>query len=148
MNMWNCNNLQCCINRSNNKQTIMDTLDSLGRAVTDILSDLGSPKFSNREMQNAVQFLSDFDSYFLARNVPESSSLHWSKKVVVKHNFVYYTSSVQLCDNKQYLLPIYWADTCGQTNGRTDRRKLMDAFRDLCERAEKSQVMRTVDCPD
>ena len=55
----------------------MDTLDSLGRAVTDILSDLGSPKFSDREVQNAVQFLSDLDSHFLARNVPEPErSLH------------------------------------------------------------------------
>jgi hypothetical protein len=54
----------------------MDTLDSEDRAVTDILGDLSLPKFSDREVQNAVQFLSDLDSYFLVRNVPVSSSLH------------------------------------------------------------------------
>jgi len=54
----------------------MDTLDSEDCAVTDILSDLSLPKFKDREIQNAVQFLSDLDSYFLVRNEPESSRLH------------------------------------------------------------------------
>ena len=54
----------------------MDTLDSEDRAVTDILSDLSLPKFGDQEIKNAVQFLSDLDSYFLVRNVPVSSRLH------------------------------------------------------------------------
>ena len=71
-------------------------------AVTDILSDLGLPKFSDRKIQNTVQFLSD--SYFLVRSVADSNSLHRSKKAVAKHKVIYeyYTFSVQLCDNIQY----------------------------------------------
>ena len=43
-----CKHLQCCINqRINNQTLIMDKLHSEDRAVTDILSDMSLPKFSD-----------------------------------------------------------------------------------------------------
>ena len=48
-----------------------------------ILSDLSLPKFSDRDMQNVVQYLSDFDSYFFIKNVPESIRLPLARKAVV-----------------------------------------------------------------
>jgi hypothetical protein len=48
-----------------------------------ILSDLSLPKFSDRNTQNVVQFLSDLDWYFLINNVPESIRLPLARKAVV-----------------------------------------------------------------
>jgi hypothetical protein len=48
-----------------------------------ILDDLSLPKFSDRNAQNVVQFLSDLGTYFRMKTVPESVSIPLGKKAVV-----------------------------------------------------------------
>lgn len=45
-----------------------------------ILNNLRLQKFSDRDMQNIVQFLSDLGSYFCVKSVPQSIRLPLAKK--------------------------------------------------------------------